>query len=112
MPFLTAGSVLAAVGAGLMYTMGTTLSPPQFIGYQALLGTGIGTALNVPTIVNQAMAKPTDVSSVTASILCESGLQSFLVTSNLPLSLSNHGWSSLCCGSPEPIQQPLNLVIV
>ena len=71
-PFLVAGSILTSIGAGLLYTLNATMDSAKYIGYQALFGIGVGIALNVPTIANQAMSDTEDVPLVTATILCES----------------------------------------
>jgi predicted MFS family arabinose efflux permease len=68
-PFLIAGSSLATVGAGLLYTLSTTSSSSAWIGYQALTGLGMGLAIQVPIIVGQASVDAVDLSSVTAMIL-------------------------------------------
>lgn len=68
-PFLLAGSSLATVGAGLLYTLSTTSSSSAWIGYQALTGLGMGLAIQVPIIVGQASVDAADLSSVTAMVL-------------------------------------------
>jgi uncharacterized membrane protein YidH (DUF202 family) len=68
-PFMIAGSMLATLGAGLVYTLDTTSSSSHWIGYQVLAGFGIGLALQVPIIAAQATVSPADLSSVTAMIL-------------------------------------------
>lgn len=68
-PFMIAGSVMSTIGAGLLYTLGTTSSSSAWIGYQALTGLGIGLALQVPIIAGQASVSADDLSSVTAMIL-------------------------------------------
>jgi len=74
-PFMIFGSVLTTIGCGLLYTLSTTSGHSMWIGYQALAGLGIGLALQVPVISAQAVVAPTDLSSVTAMILCLSPTQ-------------------------------------
>jgi MFS family permease len=69
-PFMTLGSVMATIGSGLLYTLSTTSSSSQWIGYQAMAGLGIGLGFQVPIIAGQATASHADLSSVTAMILC------------------------------------------
>ena len=68
-PFLLVGSVLATVGAGLLYTLDIGTSSSHWIGYQALSGIGIGISIQVPMIANQSFVKMTQISSVTAITL-------------------------------------------
>lgn len=68
-PFMIAGSAMATIGAGLLYTLDTTSSSSAWIGYQALAGLGIGLAIQVPIIAGQASVAAEDLSSATAMIL-------------------------------------------
>ena len=70
-PFLIAGSIGSTIGSGLLYTLSTHSSSSEWIGYQALAGLGIGLALQIPVITGQAVVQPSDLSSVTAMILCK-----------------------------------------
>ncbi|UPL00429.1 hypothetical protein LCI18_011363 [Fusarium solani-melongenae] len=68
-PVMIFGSILAVIGAGLLYTLDVDSSMGEWIGYQILGGVGWGIALQVPIIVSQASAAAQDISSVTAMIL-------------------------------------------
>jgi hypothetical protein len=74
-PFLIVGAAMITIGSGLIYTLSIHSDSSEWIGYQALAGLGIGLALQIPVITAQAEAKPTDLSSVTAMILCKSHLR-------------------------------------
>ncbi|KAL0254693.1 hypothetical protein SLS55_009216 [Diplodia seriata] len=69
LPLLAVGSVLAAVGSGLIYTLDIGSPSSHWIGYQALAGIGSGLGIQVGVIVSQAIVPAVDVSSVTAIIL-------------------------------------------
>jgi hypothetical protein len=71
-PILPVGSVLTTIAAGLLYTLDIGTGAGKWIGYQILAGFGYGVAFQVPIIVGQATADPSDIASVTAIILCES----------------------------------------
>ena len=71
-PIMPVGSVLATIAAGLLYTLDIGTGTGKWIGYQILAGLGYGIAFQVPIIVGQATADPSDLASVTAIILCES----------------------------------------
>jgi MFS family permease len=77
-PIMVVGGLIATVAAGLIYTLDIGSSSGQWIGYQVLGGIGWGLAFQVPMIIGQGTAKPSDLSSVTAIILCESSPLPFL----------------------------------
>ena len=68
-PIMAVGSVLATVGAGLIYTLEIDSGSGKWIGYQALLGIGLGLIFQIPVIVAQAIVKPSDLSSASAMML-------------------------------------------
>jgi MFS transporter, DHA2 family, glioxin efflux transporter len=68
-PVMAFGSILASVGAGLIYTLNISSGSDKWIGYQALVGIGLGLIFQIPVIVGQAIVKPSDLSSVSAIIL-------------------------------------------
>lgn len=70
-PFLSFGSILFAIGAGLVYSLNIGSSSAKYLGYQAILGIGQGLAIQVPVIVCQAFSEPADIPAVTATVLCE-----------------------------------------
>ena len=69
-PWLFAGSILATIGNGLLYTLDIGSSSSKWIGYQALTGIGLGLSVQVPMIANQAFVKVRDIPPVTAATLC------------------------------------------
>ncbi|KAL6716012.1 hypothetical protein ACLMJK_006974 [Lecanora helva] len=68
-PFLLLGSLLATLGAGLIYTLDIGSSSGHYIGYQILFGAGLGIAIQIPVIAAQALSDISDIALVTASIL-------------------------------------------
>lgn len=69
-PLLIAGSIVATIGAGFLYTLDIGTGSPKWIGYQVLAGLGWGTGFQIPIIVGQGTADPVDVAPVTAIIVC------------------------------------------
>lgn len=67
--FLIVGSGLMLLGTGLVYTLEPHSSVGDLVGYQILLGTGIGLAIQIPVLVTQAISKPTDIAASTSAIL-------------------------------------------
>ncbi|KAL9119238.1 MAG: hypothetical protein Q9187_004212 [Circinaria calcarea] len=68
-PLLPVGSVIATIAAGLLYTLDIGTGAGKWIGFQILAGFGYGIAFQVPIIVGQGNADPSDLASVTAIIL-------------------------------------------
>lgn len=70
-PILSVGAAIGTVGAGLLYTFDVETSTGTWIGYQILAGVGFGASFQVPMIMAQAAAKPADIASVTAIVICK-----------------------------------------
>jgi hypothetical protein len=70
-PYLVAGSVIATISAGLLFTLDIGTSTGKWVGYQILAGFGYGIAFQVSITIVQAHAAPSDMASVTSIILCE-----------------------------------------
>ncbi|KAK6082380.1 major facilitator superfamily transporter [Seiridium cupressi] len=68
-PFLIFGSAMITLGAGLIYTLDQDSSIGKIIGYQIIVGVGIGSSIQVPVTAAQAFSKPEDIAVVTAVIL-------------------------------------------
>ncbi|KAF2706941.1 putative gliotoxin efflux pump [Pleomassaria siparia CBS 279.74] len=68
-PFLIAGPALAAIGGGLLSTLDANSTPGQWIGYQILLGVGVGACLTIPLMLAGVVVQPKDVSTATAIII-------------------------------------------
>ena len=71
-PFITASGIFATVGAGLIYSLDGNSSSAKYLGYQAILGVGMGLGIQVPMIAMQALSDPADMGPNTAIILCKS----------------------------------------
>jgi MFS transporter, DHA2 family, glioxin efflux transporter len=68
-PIMIIGSAIATVGSGLIYTLERDTGSDKWIGYQALIGIGLGLIFQIPVIVNQGLVTPSDISSITAQTL-------------------------------------------
>lgn len=68
-PLVVIGSALTTTGSGLIYTFSETSSSGTWIGYQVIVGVGIGLAFQAPIMAAQALAEPRDVSATTAIML-------------------------------------------
>ncbi|KAM9879568.1 major facilitator superfamily transporter [Verticillium dahliae] len=68
-PLKVVGAAITVIASGLLYTFETDTDTGKWIGYQLFGGVGWGIAYQVPIIVAQSYADPTDVSTVTAMVL-------------------------------------------
>ncbi|KAK6066039.1 major facilitator superfamily transporter [Seiridium cupressi] len=68
-PYLIASSVIVTIAAGLLYTLDVGTSTGKWVGYQILAGFGYGIALQVPVVIAQAFAAPSDIAPTTAIII-------------------------------------------
>lgn len=69
MPFMLLAGVLATVGSALLFTFDLHTESSKWIGYQALAGIGVGMAIQMPVVVNQASVDMADIPNATALTL-------------------------------------------
>lgn len=67
-PFFIVGAIFATVGAGLLYTLDID-SSGQYIGYQVLVGIGVGISIQIPVITAQALSDMAEIPCITAVVL-------------------------------------------
>ncbi len=67
-PAMIASSVVMSIGAGLITTFTKTTSHQKWIGYQVILGAGLGMGMQQPLIASQAVLKLQDV-PIASSVL-------------------------------------------
>ncbi|KAJ4294143.1 hypothetical protein N0V90_007833 [Kalmusia sp. IMI 367209] len=65
-PFLLVGALLATAGSASIYSVNSQASTRTWIGFELLTGMGIGLALQIPMIYNQALVTRDDIPSVTS----------------------------------------------
>ncbi|KAK8102080.1 hypothetical protein PG984_015226 [Apiospora sp. TS-2023a] len=68
-PFLILGPALAAVGSGLFMLLDQHSSAGRWIGFQIVLGIGVGLCLTIPLMLAQVAVKTTDVSTATSIVI-------------------------------------------
>lgn len=69
-PFLILGPAIAAVGSGLFMLLDEESSTGQWIGFQIVLGVGVGFCLTIPLMLSQVVVETKDVSTATPLIIC------------------------------------------
>ncbi|KAJ7197954.1 major facilitator superfamily domain-containing protein [Mycena pura] len=68
-PFMIAGSVIAAVGTGLVSTVTTTSNHMRWIPFQVICGLGIGIGQQQPVLAAQTVLDPRDIPTGTSIIM-------------------------------------------
>lgn len=68
-PFMIISSIFMAIGSGLLTTLKVDSGHSQWIGYQALLGIGIGLGMQQPMICVQTALKREDVPTGIAMVI-------------------------------------------
>ncbi|KAH7217146.1 major facilitator superfamily domain-containing protein [Fusarium oxysporum] len=80
-PYLVVSSVIVTIASGLFYTLDIGTSTGKWVGYQILAGFGYGIGLQVPIVISQAFAAPSDMAPVTSIIIFARTLGgTFLIT--------------------------------
>lgn len=67
-PFLISSTAIAAIGTGLITLYDVDISTGKWIGYQIVVGAGIGAGLQIPMTAVQTALKPEDIPVGTAAI--------------------------------------------
>lgn len=73
-PFMILGSILMSVGAGLLTTFKTTTNHPEWIGYQVVLGFGIGFGMQQSSVAAQTILERKDVPTGAALMMLAQSL--------------------------------------
>lgn len=68
-PWLLLGALLATAGNSRIYTLGASTPTGQWVGYELLAGIGVGLALQIPLIYNQALVPADDMPAATSLTL-------------------------------------------
>ncbi|KAF2117287.1 putative efflux pump antibiotic resistance protein [Lophiotrema nucula] len=75
-PFLIVGPAISAVGSGLLMLLDEHSGAGRWIGFQVLLGIGIGFCLTIPLMLSQVVVKTKDVSTATPIIIFAQSISS------------------------------------
>ncbi|KAE8139232.1 major facilitator superfamily domain-containing protein [Aspergillus pseudotamarii] len=68
-PFLIGSTAIAAVGTGLITTYSVDISTGKWIGYQILVGAGVGAGFQIPMTAVQTVLPPEDIPVGTAAVM-------------------------------------------
>lgn len=70
-PFLIGGPAIAAVGSGLLSMLDANSGAGEWIGYQIILGIGVGACLTIPLMLAGNVVKAKDTVTATAIMICK-----------------------------------------
>lgn len=68
-PFLIVSTAIAAIGTGLITMFDVDISTGKWIGYQIVVGAGVGAGFQVPMTAVQTVLKPEDIPVGTAAVM-------------------------------------------
>lgn len=68
-PFLVVGAIAATIGVTMVHTLDGDATLRSWIGFEILTAMGVGLALQVPMLANQAVVGTDDIAAVTALTL-------------------------------------------
>lgn len=100
-PLMVMGSSIATIGAGMIYTFSVDSKSAVWIGYQALVGFGIGLCFQTPIMAASAMAAREDVSSTSAIMLFFSTTGGAIFVSAATSAFDNQLVKSLAIHAPD-----------
>ncbi|KAI1265484.1 putative gliotoxin efflux pump [Xylariaceae sp. FL1019] len=75
-PFLITGPAIAAIGSGLFMLLDEQSTRGQWIGFQIVLGVGVGLCLSIPLLLSQVAVSTRDVSTATPFIIFAQSMSS------------------------------------
>lgn len=78
MPFMVVAGILGSIGIGLLSTLTIGSPSAEWIGYQVLVGLGLGLGFQVPVSAIQATLPQIDIPSGSAIVICKSSRE-FLI---------------------------------
>ncbi|KAL3426508.1 major facilitator superfamily transporter [Phlyctema vagabunda] len=90
MPFMFAGGVLCTIGVGLLFTLDIGSSSAEWIGYQVIVGFGLGLGFQVSVSAIQATLPQIDIPSGSAMIISTFSLNP--ISTLTSSSHANHRW--------------------
>tara|TARA_R110002003_G_scaffold251_4_gene17798 strand:+ start:7410 stop:9137 length:1728 start_codon:yes stop_codon:yes gene_type:complete len=100
-PWLLSGALLATAGNAVIYTLDAKTATKQWIGYELITATGIGLALQVPMIANQALVPADDMPAATSLTLFVENCGTALFVASGEAAFTNGLLSSLRANLPH-----------
>jgi hypothetical protein len=100
-PWLLLGALLATIGNSRIYSLGADAPTKTWIGYELITATGIGLALQIPMIANQALVPADDMPAATSLTLFMENCGTALFVASGEAAFTNGLLSSLRKNLPQ-----------
>ncbi|KAI0197883.1 MFS gliotoxin efflux transporter glia [Astrocystis sublimbata] len=99
--FLVVAATAITIGAGLIYTLDGDSTLGEIVGFQLLVGFGIGSGIQVPVTAAQAFSAPEDIPILTTAILFFQLVSGAIWVSVSQAILNNSLITSLAASAPD-----------
>ncbi|KZM22409.1 transmembrane transport [Ascochyta rabiei] len=100
-PFLLVGAIFAIAGNARIYTSNASTLTSEWVGYEILSAIGIGIALQIPMISNQALVPADNMAAVTSLTLFMENCGTALFVASSEAAFTNGLLSSLARNLPD-----------
>lgn len=100
-PFFLVGALFTIAGNTKIYTLDASTPIKDWIGYEIVTAIGVGLALQIPMIANQALVPADDLGAVTAMTLFMENCGTVLFLASSEAAFTNGLLSSLARNLPE-----------
>lgn len=100
-PLLVIGPIAGTIGVAMVHTLGAEAHISLWIGYEILIGIGVGIALQVPMIANQAAVGSEDMAAVTSITLFAENIGSSIFIASTEAAFTNGLIKALAYNSPD-----------
>lgn len=100
-PFFLVGALLAVAGNTKIYMLDASTPTKDWIGYELMTATGVGLALQMPMIANQALVPADDLGAATSMSLFMENFGTVLFVSSGEAAFTNGLLSSLRTNLPD-----------
>jgi len=100
-PFFLVGAILAVAGNIKIHSLDASTSTRDWVGFELLTATGVGLALQIPMIANQALVSADDLAAVTSMSLFMENTGTVFSVASSEAAFTNGLLSSLARNLPE-----------
>jgi hypothetical protein len=100
-PFLVFGAIAGTIGVTMVHTLGANAPIGTWIGYEILIGVGVGVALQVPMIANQAAVGVDDMAAVTSMTLFVENIGTTIFVASTEAAFTNGLIKALVDNTPD-----------
>ncbi|KAJ4362834.1 hypothetical protein N0V95_001208 [Ascochyta clinopodiicola] len=100
-PFLLVGAIFAMIGNAKIYTSNASTLTSEWVGYEIISAIGIGIALQIPMISNQALVPADDMAAATSLTLFMENCGTALFVASSEAAFTNGLLSSLARNLPD-----------